>query len=250
MQVDINFDFTKDTPNYWKDFWNDEILGGGTKDPDVASKTLQAYHQILWSKQLPNGEYLLLQAGNGKEYLSWNGMCFGSDSIIVSFRYKRYKFMLEQVASCLPDYKGYIEDFLRRAYTIGGMIIFPKENSINRARGTNPLIKDRWDLTLECIRRYYNGENSPLHDVLVKNKEFFDLFVDFKGYVDFFFLQDCVSEDYQSVIFWLDHELFEPNPLPSSPEEYLLWIEKQLEFTEKRNQRIKEYLEKNEGTQI
>lgn len=53
------------------------------------------------------------------------------------------------------------------------------------------LISDRWDLTLECIRRYYNGEDSPLYNVFLNDKAFFDLFVDFKGYVDFFPASGC-----------------------------------------------------------
>ena len=75
-------------------------------------------------------------------------------------------------------------------------MIFPKHpSSMNQNKGTNRKISDRWDLTLECIRRYYNGEESPLYKTINRDKEFYDLFVDFKGYVDFFFLQDCVSED-------------------------------------------------------
>ena len=36
------------------------------------------------------------------------------------------------------------------------MIIFPKlRGSMNQDRGTNPMISDRWDLSLECIKRYY-----------------------------------------------------------------------------------------------
>lgn len=238
MNIDIGFDFTSDANGYWTDFWKDEILGGGGCDPDSASRTLQSYHQYLWSKPLPNGEIMTLTAGCGSRYLTWKNFRFGSDSILASFRYVRYRSMLEQVAKLLPDYIAFIEDFIHKSYTIGGMIIFPKTDSINRARGTNPYIKDRWDLTLECIRKYYNGEESPLFETLVKNKEFFDLFVDFKGYVDFFFLQDMVSDDYQNVIFWIGEGDFLRNPLPQTPSEYLLWIEKQLDFIEKRNQRI------------
>lgn len=242
MLIDINFDFTTDTQDYWKDFWKDEILGGGENDPDAVSKTLQTYHQFLWSKLLPNGEKMDLSAGYGYSYLTWKNFRFGSDSILASFRYVRYRKMLEQVSKVLPNYKDFIEDFLRKTYTIGGSIIFPKENSINRARGCNPFIKDRWDLTLECIRRYYKNEDSPLFETLVKNKEFFDLFVDFKGYVDFFYLQDCVSDDYESVNFWIGDGDLSKNPMPQTVDEYLLWIEKQLDFVAKRNQRIKNEL--------
>ena len=79
------------------------------------------------------------------------------------------------------------ENFLHKTYTIGEEIIFPKHaKSINQARGVNPLICDRFDLTLECIRRYYAGVSSPLHEVLCSDSVFFDLFGDFRGYVEFF----------------------------------------------------------------
>lgn len=91
---------------------------------------------------------------------------------------------------------------------------------------------------MECIRRYYKNDSSPLYETLVKNKEFFDLFIDFKGYVDFFYLQDCVSTDYQSVIFWIGDGDLSKNPMPKTVDEYLLWIEKQLDFVSKRNKRI------------
>ena len=59
---------------------------------------------------------------------------------------------------------------------------------------------NRWDLTLECIRRFYAGEQTPLDKVLESDREFYNLFVDFKGYVDFFLLQDCVDENYNNEI--------------------------------------------------
>lgn len=243
MNIDVNFDFTSDIPNYWNDFWNDSTgIGGGNGDPDSLSPTLQKYHQLLWSKELPNGENMLLSVGYGANYLTWNDFRFGSDSITASFRYKKYRYMLEQVMEVIPDYQNYIKTFIQKAYTIGGSIIFPKSNSINRARGINSEIGDRWDLTLECIRKYYNNEKSPLYETLLLNKDFFDLFIDFKGYVDFFFLQDCVSTDYSSVNFWIGNGVFEKNPFPKTVDEYIQWISEELKFIEKRNNRIKEFL--------
>lgn len=236
--IDVHFDFTTDTPYYWDNFWNDPVFGSFNNDPDCASKTLQKYHSILWSKPLPNGQKMELTIGTGGRYLTWDNFRFGSDSILASFRYVRYRTMLEQVSKSIPNYRRFVEHFLHTGNTIGGFMIFPKDNSFNCARGCNSKIKDRWDLSLECIRRYYNNEDNPLFDNLQKNKEFFDLFVDFKGYVDFFFLQDCVTEDYSSVIQWIEHKDFTENPLPKTVDEYLLWIEKQLEFVEKRNKRI------------
>ena len=64
-----------------------------------------------------------------------------------------------------------------------------------------PSIRDRFDLTLECIRRHYFSERSPLSDVLARYEDFLCLFGSFKGYVEFFLLQDLVSPDYSAVRF-------------------------------------------------
>lgn len=233
--IDISFDFTTDTPD--------------GKDPDAFSKTLQKYHQILWSKELPNGETMNLSIGKGPTYLTWKNFRFSSDSITASFRYEKYKKMLQQVENALPNYKAYMENYIRKTYTIGGTIIFPKRmGGINQSRGCNSLIKDRWDLTLECIRRHYLGQKSPLSDVLMKDKDFFDLFVDFKGYVDFFYLQDCVSSDYSKVNIWLENGEFTDCPLPQTVDSYLSWIENNLDFVKKRNQRIYNAFQKKDET--
>ena len=83
--INVEFDFTSDSPGYWNGFWeNNNGLGGGGSDPDSASAVLQRYNRELWSKELPNGEKMELALGeNGS--LSWNGFRFGSDSIITSF---------------------------------------------------------------------------------------------------------------------------------------------------------------------
>lgn len=246
MNIDTTFDFTTDTKGFWDGFWERSDLGVGGNDPDSKSKTLQCYHQKLWSRALPNGEKMELSTGKGSDYLVWNSFRFGSDSITTSFRYERNRKLLEEVERDVPNYRGFVEDYLRKAYRIGGAIIFPKRRygSINQSRGCNPLVRDRWDLSLECIRRFYTGEKSPLDDVLLREKPFFDLFMDFSGYVDFFLLQDCVSSDYKRVNIWLGDALFDSDPIPKTKEEYLYWIEKSLEFVEKRNRRIKELIAK------
>ena len=111
---------------------------------------------------------------------------------------------------------------------------------MNRARGCHPRICDRWDQTLECIKRFYNHEPSPLDKALYKSEAFFRLFIDFKGYVDFFLLQDCVDDDY-NVKLWLDTALFETMPLPKTIDIYLKWIESQRNFVKQRGLRIKDY---------
>lgn len=246
--VDVTFDFTTDSYNYWDGFWDRNYgFGKGLSDPDGSSPKLQEYHQILWSRELPNGEKMVLKPGSGSYYLSWKDFRFGSDSIIVSFRYYyRYKSIIEEVMNALPDYKTFYEEFIHKSYTIGGMIIFPKHvNSINQKKGTNRLISDRWDLILEYIRRFYCNEPSPLSDVLETDRNFFNLFKDFKGYVDFFFLQDCVSSDYKSVNIWYGKGDFEENPLPNTVDDYMDFLNKEMFFLEQRNCRIKKYCEEH-----
>ncbi len=153
----------------------------------------------------------------------------------------------------MPDYRGFMEDYIRRSYTIGGSIILPKKEkgsdgkrlpSLNQRRGTLRDINDRWDLTLECIRRYYIGESSPLSDVMEGDAWFFDKFIDFRGYVDFFFLQDCVLDDYSGVRLWYGEpgQEFKIDDLPKTVDEYMGWIKSQLFFVDRRNERIRRFL--------
>ena len=90
--------------------------------------------------------------------------------------------------------------------------------TINGARGVNHKIQDRFDLTLECIRRLYLNQQSPLTDVLERNANFFKLFSDFKGYVDYFLLQDLVEGDYEAIKFWSSFDNFETAALPKDKE--------------------------------
>ena len=247
--IDVGFDFTTDAGDYWDKFWErNEGLGLGGADPDIESPTLRGYHQLLWSKKLPNGQKMELKQGKWADYdyLEWNGFRFASDAIIVGFRYQKYKYMMEKKKKKVGDYKSYFEKLIRKSYTIGGTIIFPKHpNSMNQNKGISRIISDRWDLTMECIRRYYNNEESPLSKSIIRDKEFFDLFVDFKGYTDFFLLQDCVSADYSKVDLWCGDTYFEENGLPKTLDEYFTFIKKEFEFLDKRNKRIQDYCTTN-----
>ena len=185
-----------------------------------------------------------LEGGKRIYYLKWNGMDFSSDTIIVSFRYKKYRHMMDLVRAKVGNFENYFEKLIRRSYTIGGTIIFPAHvNSMNQSKGRNGVISDRWDLTLECIRRYYASEESPLSKTIESDKGFFDLFVDFKGYVDFFFLQDCVDPDYSKVDIWVGDTSFTGSGLPKTIDDYFTFIEKEFTFLDKRNARIRDYCE-------
>ena len=113
--------------------------------------------------------------------------------------------------------------------------------TINQARGFATQIKDRFDLTLECIRLFYRGETSPLSEVLDRYNDFFELFGDFKGYTDFFLLEDLIKES--QVDFFLPFESFdETDPSPRSKYEYEVYMSNSLEFLERRNIRIQSWV--------
>jgi len=173
------------------------------KDPDAYSSTLRQYHKFLWSKPLPSGRLFHLDDTVRGVYLHHRSelgeffLC--SDSVIPTFT--RWGF-----AAAYPELvtKEENEAFMGIAYTIGGMMVFPgnaidRKWTINQARGCLRKISDRLDLTLECIRRYYLGQGSPLSETLARDRDFFALFADFSGYVDFFLLQDLVADDCSAV---------------------------------------------------
>ena len=211
-------------------------------DPDSGSPTLKVYHQMLWSKPLPNGQEMKLEIE--KNCLKWGDMWFGCDSITASFSHERFP-LRKLVEHEIQNFAQFKKDYLHKTYTIGGSIIFPMHRwSMNQARGCSVKICDRWDLTLECIRRFYAGEPTPLDKALEKDREFFNLFVDFTGYVDFFLLQDCVDENYK-VKLALETPLFVSMPMPKTLDEYRMWIDSQIDFVTKRGRRIDEYIQRN-----
>ncbi len=106
------------------------------------------------------------------------------------------------------------------------------------ARGVHPAIRDRFDLTLECIRRFYRGEDSPLGDVLTRCRDFFDLSADFNGYVEFFLLQDLTLDDGAAVRFHLPFVDFGDDPWPRTIEEYASYRVASMEFIRPRGERI------------
>lgn len=110
--------------------------------------------------------------------------------------------------------------------------------TINASRGINHKIQDRFDLTLECIRRFYSKEISPLTDTFERYHAFFELFGNFQGYTEFFLLEDLVSNNFQKINFWHPFSSFDNSPLPKDFSEYLSFKAKVEEFVANRNNRI------------
>jgi hypothetical protein len=230
--IDISFDFRSDTPGY----------GRPGADPDSSSPTLRRYHQLLWSKPLPSGAPFELDVTTPRTYLHHvsrlGEFWLTSDAVIPSWsRWKTMKHIIDQI----PEAE--VEDFNRIGYTIGGMMVFPgnqvdRKLTINGARGLDRRIADRFDLTVECIRRHYVHEHSPLSDTLARYPDFFALFGDFAGYVDFFHLDDLVDEVTSAVKFFTAFEDFTTSPLPGTLHAYLGYRQRAIEFIESRNRRI------------
>ena len=86
------------------------------------------------------------------------------------------------------------------------------------------------------------GLDSPLKKDLERYSEFFDLFSNFKGYVQFFLLDELVNESYTEVKFFTSFsQVFSNSPLPNDKTEYLNYAENSLRFVRARNERIKQW---------
>ena len=172
--IDVEFNVFSDTPP--------------GKDPDSYSPTLRDFHRELWSKELPNGTLFTLDLDTPKllHHSSEHGELLSSDAIGLTFKgVKKMSHIVQQLPSCELD------AFLILPLPSVLLLFFPSKRidgkmTINGARGTNQRIQDRFDLTLECIRRFYAKEDSPLAAALARYSDYFELFKDFRGYVQFF----------------------------------------------------------------
>ncbi len=104
--------------------------------------------------------------------------------------------------------------------------------------GPTRRIADRFDLTLECIRRHYLGEESPLAPTLSRYAAFFALFGDFRGYVTFFLLDDLVADDGSVKFFLPFDDDFPPEAWPKDVGAYAEYRRRSIEFIEARNNQI------------
>lgn len=218
-------------------------------DADRDSLVLREWHRLLWSKELPGGDkvewlteprgYLTYDAPHGPVRVS-------SDTIATTHsRYASFGIPRLWAGLSPTEQLGYDRAF----YTIGGFIIFPVHSqSLNQLRGTDARIADRFDLTLECIRRHYlGGEESPLAGVLEVDAYYFRLFGEgqdgFAAYVDFFHLQDLVSAN---SIKWFDGSAIEEwdfgaPALPQSESAYRHYLDNVVTFVSERNNRIRQW---------
>jgi len=224
--IDIDFDFQEEA---------------GWRDSDRYSPTLQEYHRILWSKLLPSGKLFTLKkiSQNRLYHKSELGeYILSSDRAVTVFRKQKQLF---KIISLIPESE--FLQFRKLSDTIGGIVIWPSNRidgkmTINGSRGFNRSIADRFDLTIECVRRYYLGEDNPLDDTFKRYSDFFMLFKDFKSYVEFFLLQDIVTDDFLAVKIATPFDNFRTSPIPGSFEQYLIYKDNTTKFLKARNSRI------------
>jgi hypothetical protein len=195
----------------------------------------------LWSKPLPSGDHFDLSDATPRVYLhhrSKLGEFFlSSDTVMPSFTNWS---AMDPITRQLPDAE--LEAFDALAYTIGGMMVFPgnqidRKWTLNQARGCSRSISDRFDLTVECIRRHYAGKESPLSVTINRYPEFFGLFGGFRGCVDYFLLDDLVDDDLE-VRFFMPFDDFSPPAVPKDVATYREFRQRSMEFIAARNERI------------
>ena len=192
-------------------------------DPDQKSKKLYEAHKKFWNKQ--SSSLATIDSNNACELkitVKDKEIRLGSDSIMSIYWHWTgnnypYKQMHELIKNIMEkdysnnneNFKEFIRTYLQEANKIGGFVVFPRHpNSMNGRRGISAKIRDRFDLTLECIRRGYeirfkdNDPNNPLADVLKEDEDFFGMFGEkeegFKKYIDFFCLNSWVNDNYDN----------------------------------------------------
>jgi hypothetical protein len=225
------------------------------RDPDRDCERLYQWHRALWGRSVPGAAPFELEIihdrGYGLRLRSAKNpeIRLASDSIIPTWSTPSWtnRFAPDLVAEIAKD----ANDFYRIACTIGGYIVLPRNRTgqtgqtINQARGTHPAIADRFDLTLECIRRHYSepAAENPLGSRLAAYGDFFVLFNDFDTYVRFFLLDDLITEDRDAVRSLISGEPLREFRVPAFAEtaaEYADYRHRTIKFVTARNARIRQ----------
>lgn len=233
--------YIKDVYGFW-----DAINNGNYIDSDCGtsrSKLLQKHLCLLYGYKPLEGLSCDIKSNDDYNYLYLDeGMRFGCDSIANVMTPQN-----EPISRYLSSSE------LKRYYTIinsiGGKIIFPKhKKSINQYRGAQwkKYIGDRFDYTLECIRRYFDDPSEkygwyPLKDEIKNDGKFFSKFSSFSEYIKFFFLEDIVDKN-ENIKFFLgensDIDFNITQAIPSDLDKWRLLYNKTIEFAEARTMRI------------
>lgn len=177
----------------------DKDHGRKKLDPDEQShKLYEDLARVISGKINHTENEIVLTKTKKTELIDRDGRRYGSDYIGPSWNWARreYDFTDREIG-----------EGLRVTRILGGHMLWLRESpSVNTAKGGRG-IYDRMDLCLDEIRHAYEsgfrGEarhKEALYKVICSEKEWFELFgyelEGFKSFIDFFFLNDYVTEDY------------------------------------------------------
>lgn len=192
---------------------------------------------------MPCGDVFLLRDDEPGYYLYHSAhlgeFAQGSDAITRSYQnHHTKKWHSEQTP-------GEVQELFDEGSTIGAYLVFPNMQinslpTINQARSSHALIDDSFDLTLECIRRFYANASSPLSEVLERYASFFRLFESFEASVKCFLLGDLVDER-GCVNFYLPFDVFASAPGFKNVDDYHAYNSGVERFVRGRNTRIELY---------
>ncbi len=128
---------------------------------------------------------------------------------------------------------------------MGGMMVFPSNQidgklTINGARGFTRAISDRFDLTLECIRRHSRGggESPLVRNAFRGTPNSLTSSDNFDGNVSFFLAREDLVADDVGVAFFMPFDDFRWPHVPQDASEYEDYRLRSIEFVVARNQRI------------
>lgn len=161
------------------------------------------------------------------------------------------------------NWKKFIWLYTQKANTIGGFVLFPRHpQSINQSRGTG-ITDDRFDLTLECFRRYFKNKNkseddinyNPLFSEIKRDSFFFDnMFGSFEKYTEFF----CLNKSYDKKQNWVkdgqvlnllnnqpldDYDFGNRNNVLLTADNWWIFYRNIMNRLDARNEQIKEVIE-------
>ncbi len=239
--IDFKKKITDDIPGFWDKIWTkNNTLAHLRPDPCDDSLFLKKSIRKMFSRPLPNGQTMELEETSSG--FRWNDFRFGIDTVVPSFFSTRNRNLSKAYALSETDFRDSVSEYIRETDLLGAYTIYPVHaNSLIQCIYSNNRIRGRWDFVLECVRRHYSGEDSPLYDCMRRDRLFYDLFVDFNGFIDFFYLNDFINSD-GTVKMLLQTELFEMNPVPRNWDEYKKWFGTNIELVKKRNSRMERSL--------
>lgn len=225
--------------NYWEGCHEKYHGDADCHNPDLRVAMNQLYGTINGEKVFDFG--VIEKDGGDAEYADEKSIQCSPDgysTYTIAGKYKTSMPFKEETVAKNPELVNKIQAL---AGTIAGEFFFPCRqvdgNTINQDRGTSKEIRDRIDLTLRDIKKYYDKEQGdyPLKETLKRYSEFFDKFGSFDKYVDHCLLGGFCDENYD-VILWKDKD-----GLPTDSDELVSFWEWSVDKLERRLAKIEKF---------